>query len=70
MYFARSIYGRKRHSSKPPPPGEVARLAVTEGVRLIHPANSRDRQCILRGDTGKTIAIILRMAEIKAYLYG
>ena len=35
--------------SKPPPLGEVARLAVTEGVRLIHPTDCKDNRRIFRG---------------------
>ena len=34
---------------QPPPLGEVARLAVTEGVRLIHPTDCKDNRRIFRG---------------------
>ena len=40
---------RRASFSKPPPLGEVARLAVTEGVRLIHPTDCKDNRRIFRG---------------------
>ena len=47
--FAPTMRLRHASFSKPPPLGEVSRLAVTEGVRLILPAKCKSNRCIRGG---------------------
>ena len=47
--LAPTVHRGRTSFSKPPPLGEVARLAVTEGVRLIHPTDCKDNRRIFRG---------------------
>ena len=48
--FAPTMRLRHASFSKPPPLGEVSRLAVTEGVRLILPAKCKSNRWIRGGD--------------------